>query len=614
VANGGVFKWRANTPQADESPKSSSFLGTVRLALSLVWAAGRALVVFIAITNVVTSVAIAAQLLIGRELLDLITSDGDVEPTALAPYLLGLGAIMLVSALSQAVSTELRVPLGERVARDVTEKVLEVATEVDIEAFEGPDFHDRLARANAGASGSSSAVVWGIVTMMTTFFVTIGVSAVLFTVAPILVPIVVIGYLPVAFVNMRNNKALHRMEWDLAEVQRQRAYIEFLLTQRNEAKEIRSYGISPMLLAWHDQRWDERFSRLRLVIRRRLTLTTLATLLTTFVMIGTLAIALVLAVRGTITIGDAAVAIVGLQQLNGRLRAAGVAFAGTHQGITFLRDFEAFRDMLPELRSRRPTAAPPVRPEVLTVSDVDYRYPGSTEDAVKSVSFELRRGQILAIVGANGSGKSTLTKVLCGLLPPAHGAVMWDGVDIASCDPELVQTRIAPVFQDFARYFFPLRAAIGLGDVRRMDDLDGIRQAAADAGVEYLFDTLANGPDAQLGKMFTGGTDLSIGQWQRLAIARAFFRDAPIVILDEPSASLDPQGEAELFDLLHELGKDRIVVFVSHRLATVRTADFVMVMDQGSVVELGSHDDLMLADGLYSGLFKVQADRYGFAS
>ena len=220
----------------------------------------------------------------------------------------------------------------------------------------------------------------------------------------------------------------------------------------------------------------------------------------------------------------------------------------------------------------------------------------------------------MAIVGANGSGKSTLAKLLCDLLPPTRGTISWDGVDLADCDPALVRAQIAPVFQDYARYMLTIRQAIGLGDVERLDDEAGIRRAARQAGIDDLIESQPTGSTPASGKVFSGGIDLSIGQWQRLAIARALFRDAPVVILDEPSASLDPRAEADLFDLLHSLCHDRIVIFVSHRFATVRSADVVMVLDQGDVVEMGSHDELMAAGGLYHDLFKLQAERYGLTA
>ena len=596
------------------SARSPAALTTVRLAMTLVWSAGRGYVLLVAAASVVVSVSLAGQLLVGRELLNLITGDEAVDPVDIVPYLVALGVMLLLSALSQAAATELRVPLSEQVHRKVTEQIFDIATEAEIEVYEGPEFHDRLARAQAGGGGHSSAIVWGTVTMLTTVFVALGVTAVLLTIAPVLVPIVVLGYLPVAFVTMRNNRAFHRMEWNLSEIQRERGYLQFLLTHRDEAKEIRSYGIAATLRRWHGEHWDERLRQLRALIRRRLALITVATVLTTMVMVGTLGLALALAVQGTITIGDAAVAIVGLQQLSGRLRATSAAFAGIHQGVTFLRDFEKFRAMLPEIRERKPTGVPPADPSTIVVDRLSYQYPGSDTEALRDVSFEIQKGQILAIVGANGSGKSTLAKLLCGLLTPSRGIIQWDSVDINQCDPELVRRAVAPVYQDYARYLLHVRTVIGLGDVERLDDLEDIMSAASAARADDIVESLPAGLDTRLGKAFSGGTDLSIGQWQRLAIARAFFRDAPIVVLDEPSASLDPQAEADLFDSLQRLGRDRIVMFISHRFATVRSADVVIVLDQGRLVEMGTHDELMLSEGLYSDLFRLQADRFGRTS
>jgi ATP-binding cassette subfamily B protein len=586
---------------------------TIRLALSLVWRSGRLQFVCILAATVITSLCVAGQLLIGRQILDLLAGGDKVGASELAPYLVALGALLMVAALSQAVTSELRIPLGEKVTRRTMDDILDVATEVELEEYEVSDFHDRLERARFAAGGQSTAVVFGLVTVMSTLVVAIGVVGVLLAVVPILVPIAVIGYLPIAYVNVRNNRATHELEWELTELQRERAYLEHVLTDRVEAKEVRAYGIVPTLRRWHRAFWDIRIARLHQLMRMRLALTTAGSFVTTAVLVGTLSVAVILAGNGSISIGDAAVAIVGLQQLSGRLQSAGTAFGGVHQGVTFLRDFEKFRGELPAIRDRRPTGIPPTPPTTLTVRDLAYRYPGAEACALNSVSFELRRGQIMAVVGANGSGKSTLAKLLCDLLPPTRGVVAWDDVDLATCDPDLVRSQIAPVFQDFARYMLTIRQAIGLGEVDALDDEARIARAAEWSGVADLVASRREGFDARLGKMFSGGTDISIGQWQRLAIARAFFRDAPVVIMDEPSASLDPRAEADLFDLLQTLCDDRIVIFVSHRFATVRSADVVLVLDQGEVVEMGTHDELMSAHGLYRDLFTLQADRYGFA-
>lgn len=594
--------------------RGRSTLRTIRLAISLVLESGRRLTAVIVGTSVVTSLAIAGQLLVGRELLDLLAGNDRVDAGELAPYLAILGVLLAVSALSQALVGELRVPLGERLYRRTMDEVLDVATEVDLEAYESTTFHDELQRARYAAGGQSSSVVFGLITIVSTLVIATGVVAVILTIAPLLVPIAVLGYVPIAWVNVRNNRARYQLELDMTELQRDRGYLEFVMTEREDAKEVRAYRTAPTLRRWHSELWERRLDGLRTLVRKRLALSTIGTIVTTGVLIGTLSLALILAGQGTISIGDAAVVIVGLQQLNGRLQALGGAFSGVHEGVTFLRDLERFQAMLPEIREARPVAAPPSPPGHLTVEGLSYRYPGSNTDALRSVAFELRRGQVMAIVGANGSGKSTLAKLVSGLLPPRAGTIAWDGVDLAACDPDLVRAQIASVFQDYSKYKLTIRQAIGLGDVDRLDDEAGIREAARLVGMDDVIARQPNDLDTRLGKMFTDGIDLSIGQWQRLAIARSIFRDAPVVVMDEPSASLDPRAEAELFDLIQARSTDQMVLYVSHRFATVRSADVVLVLEQGEVVEIGSHDELMAARGLYADLFMLQAERYGLVT
>jgi ATP-binding cassette subfamily B protein len=604
-----------NTLVADSDPTDLGSwrdrLRTLILAVRIVFSAGPALMFGILIATLLTSVAIALQLLVGRSILDLLATRDRVDIGDLGPYLAALAGLMLMSALSQSMAGELRIPLGERVARHTMDEIFDVATEVELESYDSADFHDRLQRAAGAAGGRSSAVVFGLVTIGSTVVVAAGVVLVLLTVAPILVPFSVLGYIPVAFVHVRNNRAMYELEFELTELMRERSYLEFLLTDRSEAKELRSYELAPTFRRWHATQWDTRLRLLKDLIRRRLTLTTAASAVSTAVLVGTLSFALILAGRGSISLGDAAVAIVGLQQLGGRLQSAGNAFAGVHSGVTFLRDFEGFQASLPTIRAARPRGEPPADPSTISALDLGYRYPGAQVDALQSIEFELQTGQTMAIVGANGSGKSTLAKLLCGLLPPSTGSVRWDDVDLATCDPALVRARIAPVFQDYSRYFMTIRQAIALGDMSSIDDDDRLRHVATLAGLDELIDSRPSGLDTRLGKAFAEGVDVSIGQWQRIAIARALVRDAPILVLDEPSASLDPRAEAELFDLLHSLGDGRTVIFISHRFATARAADQIMVLDHGEIVELGGHDALMTEGGLYAELFALQASRYG---
>jgi ATP-binding cassette subfamily B protein len=230
--------------------------------------------------------------------------------------------------------------------------------------------------------------------------------------------------------------------------------------------------------------------------------------------------------------------------------------------------------------------------------------------ALKGVSVELRRGEVVALVGENGSGKTTLAKLICGLYTPDEGAVLWDGVDVSGVDQSQLREQITVIFQDFVRYWLTARENIGVGRVESIGDREAIAAAARHAGADKFIQQWPEGYDALMGPIFEGGRDLSVGQWQRMALARAFFRDAPLVILDEPTASLDARAEADLFEKIRSLFKGRSVLLISHRFSSVRSADRIYVMNEGEVIEHGSHEDLMKAGGLYSELFSLQAAAY----
>jgi len=591
-----------------EPPEGTSRFRTLTVAWKLVWSTGRRLLTFIVAAMAVAAIALALQLLVGRELVELLADEGDIGLGDLAPSVVLLGLLLVIASTAESVTRELRLPLSELVERRATEDILDVASSVDYESYEYPGFHDRLERALRGAGEESASVVFGVVSVLSTLMITAGLTAVLLSVVPVLVVVAVVGYVPVTVVNLINNRAMYQLEFDLTENDRERTYYEDVLTMRGDAKELRSFGFAALIRKWYGRLWVDRLHLIRAVVRRRLVLSLAGSAISTLVLVGTLGFTLYLASQGSISLGDAAVAVIGLQQLSTRLVGVGSALSSVHEAVIFLRDFEHFRDGLVVDQPHEDVDVV-AAPDRIVVQGLGYRYPGSERDALGSVDLELQRGQIMAIVGSNGSGKSTLAKILAGLLPASRGSIAWDGTDVTDAKLARLRPNIAPVFQDYSRLNVELGQAVGMGNPDRIGDEVAIDETLRRVGLDKLIDQ--DGLGVRLGKEFSEGIDLSIGQWQRVAIARALFRDASLLIFDEPSASLDPHAEAELFELLHEIGADKTVVFISHRFATVRHADVVVVLDDGALVEQGSHDELMTLGGLYAEMFSLQADRFG---
>jgi ATP-binding cassette subfamily B protein len=314
--------------------------------------------------------------------------------------------------------------------------------------------------------------------------------------------------------------------------------------------------------------------------------------------------------NGSVDVADAGIAIAAVQMLGNRIDLLTMGISSLYETSLFLEDFTSFLKLKPAIDESRSKEPAPSGFEEIAVHELEFAYPGSKRKALKGLDLKIRRGEVVALVGENGSGKTTLAKLLGCLFRPTGGSVTWDGVDITTYEPQSVRDSIAVIFQDFVKYKLTAHENVGLGDYERADDLEAVRAAASAAGADGFLSKLKNGYQTILSKEFKGGRDLSVGQWQKVALARAFFRDASFIILDEPTAALDPRAERELFDNIRDLTRGKTVLLISHRFSSVRHADRTFVLDKGELIEEGTHEELMALDGLYAELFKLQASSY----
>ena len=389
---------------------------------------------------------------------------------------------------------------------------------------------------------------------------------------------------------------------------RRRWYVVTLLTQREPAKEVRAFGLRSHLLGRYDAVTAEMQRELRDVIRKRTRLA-VSTEAVSAVLNG-LVFATLLWFVGTsrMTVATAAAALTGLAQLGARFGGLAYGAAGLYEAVLFLRDQDELLAMAEAQAQARPTGPAPTRFERLRLEGVSFRYPGANRDALDDVSIDLEAGQVVALVGENGSGKTTLAKLLGGLYEPTSGVIRWDDVDAAGVDPDELRRLVTVVFQDFARYNFTAADNIGFGDVARLRDRPGIEAAGARAGADRVVGQLPDGYDSVLGREFDTGQDLSTGQWQRIAIARALLRNPRLLIFDEATSSLDSLTEETITDTIRTISarREQITVLIAHRLSTIMHADEIMVLEKGKITETGTHDELVQKKGLYYAMWRQQ--------
>ena len=523
-----------------------------------------------------------------------------------------LGIITAVLGLFGVVLREQQRMLSELTSRYAQDRILDVTCAVELAAFDQPEFHDRVARAQAGMMHAPQ-MVWGLQGLGRSMAGAIGAAVALLAVAPLLVPVALLALVPGLLASGRRGRAFYGFGVIMTPRDRERSYLASLLTARDPAKEVRAFGLAGFLRARHDRLYDERIAEMRRISAQQMRGMAVAELATAATIAASIAGILWLAVSHHLTLSAAAAGAAALVLLGQRLAFAGQSAGMLQESAMFIDDFLAFTEQAPPRPEPREPGVPGREPGSfgpIVAEEVTFSYPGSERVALHGVSLRIEPGEVVALVGANGSGKTTLAKLLAGLYLPSEGRVCWDGRDTREVDSRELLGHTAIVFQDFIRYALSAGDNIALGRHEHAQDMAAIVRAAERAGADRDIGGLPEGYQTLLGPAFIDGTDLSCGQWQRVALARTFFRDAPLVILDEPTASLDAKAEHELFARIGELFADRSVLLISHRFSTVRSADRIYVLNEGYVVESGTHEELVAAGGTYAELFTLQASPY----
>ncbi len=498
-----------------------------------------------------------------------------------------------------------------RVQLEAERRLLAQASKVDIGHFDNSDWHDRLARAKRDVSWRPGDLTWSVMGLSSNIVTIALMATLLASLHYLLVVLALAAALLSLILERRVTAKLYEFFYNEAPEEREREYLADLLVQPRTTKEIRAYVLADYLLGRHVKLSEDLFTQ-----RQRMYLSgTRVSLLTGLVTGTALALAYVFVAiqgaAGAIDPGGVVLVIGAFTSVSGTLGQISSTFVAVDQHTTFLDDYFSFLAIEPLITLPETLQTiPPGAIDGIDFDNVTFTYSGGTEPAVAGLSLHIRPGELIALVGENGAGKSTLVKLLLRFYDPDRGAVRVSGVDLTHVDPAALRSRIGVLFQDYASYELTVRENVIMGRPEGEVDDRRVMEALHDARSEWLLRKMPNGLDSRVGRLFEGGHDLSGGEWQRLALARIMYRDADIWILDEPTSSLDPEAEASIFAELKENLEGRIGIVISHRFSTVRIADRIAVIADGRVKELGTHDELLRADGRYAQLFELQAAGY----
>jgi ATP-binding cassette subfamily B protein len=484
------------------------------------------------------------------------------------------------------------------------------AASLDLAHFESSEHQDQLERARGHAGWSSNFLSHifgqceGLITLVTLL-------AALFAYAPVLILLLVVALIPAVWNEARFNALSYQLNYDRAEERRQLDYFRHIGINAETAKEIKLFGLATFLMERFAKLSDRFYAANKKLALERTLWTLLFFVLSTSAYYAAYAVIIWKTVSGAFSLGDLAFLTGSFLRLRGLVQNLLFNAAWISARALELRDLFGFFDIEPRIVSpQTPVPFPKIERRGIAFEDVGFRYPGSDRWAVRHLTFTLHPSEVLALVGENGAGKTTIVKLLTRLYDPDEGRILIEGIDLKSFDLDELRRHIGVIFQDFIRYDLTAQENIAVGRIDGLGDRERIEVAAERSLAAGVIDGLPKGYDQPLGKRFKEGRDLSGGEWQKIALARAYMRDADCLMLDEPTSAIDARAEAQVFERFKEICKGRAALLISHRFSTVRIADRILVLEHGEILEDGSHEELLRKRGRYAELFELQAQGY----
>ena len=534
---------------------------------------------------------------------------GAFEQVALLIGLAGLVALVDIMCRSLAGL------VSEAQAQFVTDYMQSIlhakSIEVDLEYYENPQYHDTLHRAQEEAPFRPTRIVNGLVKLGQSGISLLAMAGLLLSFHWGVAVTLFAATVPGVLVRLRYADKIYRWRRQHTSTERQADYFDWMLTDGRHAKEIRLFDLGSLFMRrFRDLRTQHRREGLEIATRRSVT-ELVAQVTATFAVFGSYAFIAYRTVQGSITLGDLFMYFQAFQRGQAFLREMLSGLAGLYEDNLFLSNLYEFLDLKTKVvEPHHPKPVPRSMRTGIVLDHVSFQYATSTRKILRDITLTIRPGEHVALVGENGSGKTTLVKLLCRLYDPTDGNIMLDGIDLRQFETAALRREISVIFQDYAQYHLTARENIWFGNLNLPPDQKRIMAAARHSGANDVIDSLPNGYETVLGTRFEDGAELSIGEWQKVALARAFLRDAQVIVLDEPTSAMDAKAEYEMFNKFREMSAGKTTILISHRFSTVRMADSIYVLNNGKIVESGSHEELIGLRGKYATMFEMQAEAY----
>lgn len=602
-----------NTEEKSSLKDQFSALKNLPRFFNMIWQTNKALAIGNAVLRLVKSATPLAVLYVGKEIIDeivlLINNDGGSQRYLWTMVALELGLAVFSDLLNRSI-TLLDSLLGDLVSNKTSEDLIRHAATLDLYQFEDPKFYDKMERARQQTTGRTilmSQVLSQVQDFITLLF--LGAGLVAFN--PWLILILIIAVIPTFLGESHFNQRSYSLTRSWTPERRELDYLRFIGASDETAKEVKIFSLADFLAErFHviSQRYYEANKKISI---SRAFWGSLLSAVGTMSYYGAYIFIILQTISGSITLGTLTFLAGSFERMRGMLQGIMNRFSSIAEGALYLKDLFDFFEIRPTIRSNAHSLLIP-RPiqKGITFEHVSFKYLNSEKYAIRGLSFHIHPGEKLALVGENGAGKTTLVKLLARLYEPTEGRILLDGIDLREYNIEDLRANIGIIFQDYIRFQMKASENIAIGGIQRLEDLPGIKQAAQKSLADTVVENLPERYNQVLGKRFADGVELSGGQWQKVALARAYMRDAQLLILDEPTSALDARAEHEVFIRFSELIAGKMAVLISHRFSTVRMADRILFLENGQLLELGSHEELIAKNGKYAELFHLQAKGY----